>query len=386
MAATLRQPRRSSCSSRCSELRAALQERGGDLVIAPRHARARAAEAGARARGEAVYFASDVSPFALARDRRVEAALREAGVEPRRTPGQLRRRHRQAEAVRGLHAVLARLAGAPRRAVHGAPRAVPVPADLRAGEIPSLERSSCARTSRAARRRDAPAARRCTRGCATGSRTSRPTTGSPAARRCSRPYLHFGCVSARELEQRAGRHDAYTRQLAWRDFYAHVLLHHPGNARHAYRRELDGDRVGRRGRALRRLARGPHGLSGGRRGDAPAGRDRLDAQPRAADHRVLPGQGPAHRLAPRRAALHAAAARRRPGQQQRQLARVSSHGACSPSRLLRPSAPRGQLRRRRWSPPATGRVRGRPCSLPGRPRSGQQRVRRRKKKGPRSRR
>ena len=54
------------------------------------------------------------------------------------------------------------------------------------------------------------------------------------------PYLHFGCVSARELEQRAGRHDAYTRQLAWRDFYAHVLLHHPGNARHAYRRELDG--------------------------------------------------------------------------------------------------------------------------------------------------
>ena len=53
------------------------------------------------------------------------------------------------------------------------------------------------------------------------------------------PYLHFGCVSARELEEKAGRHDAYTRQLAWRDFYAHVLLHHPDNARHAYRRELD---------------------------------------------------------------------------------------------------------------------------------------------------
>jgi deoxyribodipyrimidine photo-lyase len=29
------------------------------------------------------------------------------------------------------------------------------------------------------------------------------------------------------------------RQLAWRDFYAHVLLHHPGNARRAFRREMD---------------------------------------------------------------------------------------------------------------------------------------------------
>ena len=54
------------------------------------------------------------------------------------------------------------------------------------------------------------------------------------------PYLHFGCVSARELEEKAGRHDAYTRQLAWRDFYAHVLLHNPDNAKRAYRKELDG--------------------------------------------------------------------------------------------------------------------------------------------------
>ena len=48
------------------------------------------------------------------------------------------------------------------------------------------------------------------------------------------PYLHFGCLSPRELEQRlpagAGA-DAFRRQLCWRDFHHHVLLHHPGNAR-----------------------------------------------------------------------------------------------------------------------------------------------------------
>ena len=52
------------------------------------------------------------------------------------------------------------------------------------------------------------------------------------------PYLHLGAISARELEERSG--GAYARQLAWRDFYAHVLLHNPENTKHAFRRELDG--------------------------------------------------------------------------------------------------------------------------------------------------
>ena len=48
------------------------------------------------------------------------------------------------------------------------------------------------------------------------------------------PYLHLGCVSARELEQLATAGEgpaAFRRQLCWRDFYAHVLLHFPANTR-----------------------------------------------------------------------------------------------------------------------------------------------------------
>jgi deoxyribodipyrimidine photo-lyase len=47
-------------------------------------------------------------------------------------------------------------------------------------------------------------------------------------------YLHFGCVSPRELEDSLGSGEgaiAVQRQLCWRDFYAHVLLHFPANAR-----------------------------------------------------------------------------------------------------------------------------------------------------------
>lgn len=44
------------------------------------------------------------------------------------------------------------------------------------------------------------------------------------------PYLHFGCLSAREIESllpnNAGA-EAFSRQLAWRDFYMYILYHFP---------------------------------------------------------------------------------------------------------------------------------------------------------------
>ncbi len=48
------------------------------------------------------------------------------------------------------------------------------------------------------------------------------------------PYLHFGCVSVRAIEERlpSGKAaEAFRRQLCWRDFYHHVLHHHPRNAK-----------------------------------------------------------------------------------------------------------------------------------------------------------
>src|SRR5918998_3626553 len=67
------------------ELRAALRQVRGELYVRSGRPEdvlpALAREVGA----EAVHFASDVSPFAMARDRRVEAAL--AGIEVRRQPG-----------------------------------------------------------------------------------------------------------------------------------------------------------------------------------------------------------------------------------------------------------------------------------------------------------
>jgi deoxyribodipyrimidine photo-lyase len=120
--------------------------------------------------------------------------------------------------------------------VHGAPRAVPAPAGLTIGAIPRARPESPhtpppgeteARERMHAFLRDGMDAY--------ADRHDRLAGGTSGLS----PYLHFGCLSARELEEKATA-DAFTRQLAWRDFYAQVLRHHPENTRHAFQRPLDG--------------------------------------------------------------------------------------------------------------------------------------------------
>ena len=57
------------------------------------------------------------------------------------------------------------------------------------------------------------------------------------------PYLHFGCVSSRELEDRLGGGkgaQAFRRQLCWRDFYGQVLGHFPDAARTEFQERYRG--------------------------------------------------------------------------------------------------------------------------------------------------
>ena len=224
------------------ELREALRDRGGDLIVrrgAPeRELPALAAETGA----EAVHFASDVSPFAMARDQRVEAALRDAGVEPVRHPGNFVADVGVPRTAGGKpFAVFSPFWRAweklPRREVHGAPRTLQLPSGLRVGEIP---RADCPLESPIGQPGEKAGRERMTAFVRDGlgayaDNHDRLAGGSSELS----PYLHFGCVSARELADRASASGAFVRQLCWRDFYAHVLLHNPGNAHRAYQERMD---------------------------------------------------------------------------------------------------------------------------------------------------
>jgi len=90
----------------------------------------------------------------------------------------------------------------------------------------------------------------------------REALGADATSRLS-AYLHLGCLSPRELEERLPRGrgaEEFRRQLCWRDFFHHVLFHFPRNSRSEFqdryrgairwsrsRRRFDAWRAGRTG-------------------------------------------------------------------------------------------------------------------------------------------
>jgi deoxyribodipyrimidine photo-lyase len=237
------------------DLDAKLRGRGAALVVRRERPEtalpALAREVGAAA----VYASADVSPFAAARDRRVREALARDGVALNLGPG--------VTVVDDVGAIATGAGGPytvfspfdrtwseqPRREVLPAPRAIPGPAvdladgipaardlDLAGGVPEPLPGGETAGRRRLADFLDGPIAHY---------REDEDVLGDDHSSHLS-PYLHLGCVSPRAVEASlaGGRGpDAFRRQLAWRDFYAHVLLAFPGNAveemQERYRHRLD---------------------------------------------------------------------------------------------------------------------------------------------------
>ena len=234
------------------DLDASLRERGGALVVrrgAPEHELPKLArEAGAGA----VYFTRDVSPYARQRGERTGAVLREHGIDLHACPGLtvaddvtsiLTGKGQPYTVFSPFHRAWQKQ---PRRELLPAPRRISA-TSVDPGTIPSLEQLGLRQeVEDPMRGGEAEARRRLAnflRGPIDSYRDHHDILGRDGSSRLS-PYLHFGCVSPREVEERAGNPD-FIRQLAWRDFYHHVLFHHPRNAteefQQRYRRAIDWD-------------------------------------------------------------------------------------------------------------------------------------------------
>jgi deoxyribodipyrimidine photo-lyase len=227
------------------ECLADLDERLGGVLVFRRGRPERELVALAGAAGATeMHFSADTGPFARRRVDRVLRGMREAGVECFAHPGL-----HAVDDLEGLRTQVGKpytvfspfhrsWLGAPRREVLGRPRTLgSLPRAVRKGRLPSL--------ADLGRRQEVEQPLRGgeTAGRERLARFLRSDVGrygddhdAPGADRTSRlsPYLHFGCLSPRELEERLPRGDgpaAFRRQLCWRDFYHHVLLHHPRNAR-----------------------------------------------------------------------------------------------------------------------------------------------------------
>ena len=219
-------------------LDAALRERGSGLVV--RHGRPEVElEALAREHdADAVLWTSDVSPYARARDGRVTEALRAAGVDPRPHTGTYVVDVSKPKPQRVFARFFREWTTLERRPVLDAP--AKVPGDAVSTGLPDADALGVdAGVPEPVREPGEPAARAALDAWMDdgidhyGERQqgmARINTSLMAA------YLRWGCVSARECEERALQRDtggarSWRRQLGWRDFYGHTLLRHPENVR-----------------------------------------------------------------------------------------------------------------------------------------------------------
>jgi deoxyribodipyrimidine photo-lyase len=211
-----------------------LRERGGRLIMRTGRPELIIPHLAAEVGAEAVLVTRDVGPYARRRDQAVATALAVDGRRLLARRGLLLAEPDQLTTAAGAGYTVFTpfwrgLQGTERRAILPAPSRVPVPAEVDAGSLPAA--------------RPAPALL--------------PEPGEDAARRRLRTWadsgvehyherrndlagsgtsrlsqdLHLGLLSVTEVEAACGGLDAgaeaYRRQLAWREFYHHLMWHRP---------------------------------------------------------------------------------------------------------------------------------------------------------------
>ena len=227
-----------------ADLHGSLRARGSRLVVRHGPPERELLQLAHEIDARAIHFTADIGPFARRRDRRVAEACRKGRIELAAHPGLTTiddvtaLRTQKGDPYTVFSPFHRAWLDARRRKAIGAPRKLPgLPSELRCGRLPRLQELGLEQEvaeplpggERAGRER----LRRFLAADLRGYGSDRDSLGEDKTSRLS-PYLHMGCLSPREVEQRLSRGegaDAFRRQLCWRDFYHHVLYHFPRNAR-----------------------------------------------------------------------------------------------------------------------------------------------------------
>jgi len=233
------------------DLKKSFKNLGGDLVIRHGDAAEELLKLTEDTGAKAVYYTADYSPFAIKRDIKVEAALNSAGLSPRSFGGKL--------AVSSVQKLVTKT-GTPykvftpfwrawaqveRRDVAATPEKISLP-KVAAGTIPELKDiiNDDNLSQHADKGGEAEARKRLKKfldGPINDYKITNNDLGADGTSHLS-PYLHFGCVSVREIETMLPPTEgarSWHRQLAWREFYYYVLLHFPHPEREFQERYRD---------------------------------------------------------------------------------------------------------------------------------------------------
>jgi deoxyribodipyrimidine photo-lyase len=224
-----------------------LRQRGSGLVIRIGEPVAELIAVAREVDADTVHASVDAGPYGRRRDQAAREELEHAGIHLRGHAGLF--------AIDNLEEMRTGSGGpfkvftpfyrswlaTPRRDIARLPRTLPgLPSKLNKGRIPSLDslglHSSVTDPMHGGEEAALKRWRSFRDRALTAYDTGRDDLAGDGSSRMS-PYLHFGCISPRQLEEElpdgVGAEE-FRRQLAWRDFYAHVLREFPANREHEY--------------------------------------------------------------------------------------------------------------------------------------------------------
>lgn len=233
-----------------ADLRGALRERGGDLVLRRGDPVGEAIALAREISARAIFASADVSSFAQRREARIEEACARERLEFRLFPGATVVPFDELETkTGGYYRVFTPYWRAwverSRRSVEDAPEQITLPDGLSTGALPSAEEfvtgvrspnlpaggEVAARLALEHYARDAVGEYDEIRDDLAADRTSHLSH-----------HLHFGCISPLEAAERLGARpggDAIVRQLCWRDYYHQLTFNFPRITRDDYRPRSD---------------------------------------------------------------------------------------------------------------------------------------------------
>jgi len=236
-----------------AELDSELRDRGSGLVVRHGKPEKELVELAEKTGAETIHFTREVSPFGRQRGKLCRETFEPAGIEAVDHPGlnavdQLREVRTLKDKPYTVFSPFYRnWLGVDRRDVTAAPREMPaLPSKLAKGRLPNLESLGLKQEvddpalggeSEAHKTLD-----RFLDGPVMDYKDNHDALGRDRTSRLS-PYLHFGCVTPRQIEERLTRGvgpEAFRRQLCWRDFYHHVLVFHPQNAKSEFQERFRG--------------------------------------------------------------------------------------------------------------------------------------------------
>lgn len=224
-----------------SDLRASLCKSGSDLIIRSGDPRSILPTLCREQGVTEVVCSADYSPYARRRDTTLESELQKIAVSLRLLPGRATIDDLAAPRTKtgAIYKVFTPFYNSwltqPRRQLSTTSSLPSLPADIDPGVIPAtLEPVDPNEASPNAPRGGALSAhKRLDSYLSSGLDSYVSAQNDLSADATSRlsPYLHFGCISSREIEAMLPADSegatAFRRQLAWRDFYFYILFHFP---------------------------------------------------------------------------------------------------------------------------------------------------------------